>query len=90
MAFRPSAVSLFAERPNGSPRNLWSGRIRTLEPHGEGVRVEVGEVPDRASSVIAEVTAAAVAELSLAPGVGVWVAVKASEVEVYPRSVDGV
>ncbi len=89
-AFRPSAVSLFAERPNGSPRNLWPGRIRTLEPHGEGVRVEVGEVPDRASSVIAEVTAAAVAELSLAPGVGVWVAVKASEVEVYPRSVDGV
>ncbi len=85
-AFRPRAVALFAERPNGSPRNLWSGRIRTLEPHGEGVRVEVGDVPDRGSSVIAEITPAAVAELALVPGRAVWVAVKASEVEVYPRA----
>ncbi|HEY5822148.1 MAG TPA: ABC transporter ATP-binding protein [Propionibacteriaceae bacterium] len=84
VAFRPAAVSLFTSRPDGSPRNVWPGRIATLEPHGEGVRVEVADVPDTSSSVLAEVTAAAVAELDLRPGLEVWVAVKASEIEVYP------
>ena len=83
-AFRPAAVSLFTARPDGSPRNVWPGRIATLEPHGEGVRVEVAEVPDRTSSVLAEVTPAAVTELDLRPGREVWVAVKASEIEAYP------
>ncbi len=84
VAFRPAAVSLFTARPDGSPRNVWLGRISTLEPHGEGVRVEVAEVPDRTSSVLAEVTAAAVTELDLRPGREVWVSVKASEIEAYP------
>jgi molybdate transport system ATP-binding protein len=83
LAFRPSAVSLFTERPAGSPRNLWLGRVVGLEPHGEGVRVEVGEAPDRASTILAEVTPAAVAELNLHPGREIWAAVKASDVEVY-------
>ena len=63
VAFRPSAVSLFTQRPDGTPRNLWLGRITAVEPHGEGVRIEVGEVPARGSSILAEVTPAAVAEL---------------------------
>jgi molybdate transport system ATP-binding protein len=85
VAFRPSAVSLFTRRPDGSPRNLWPGRIATVEPHGDGVRIEVAEVPDRRSSILAEVTPVAVAELRLRPDSQVWVSVKASEVEVYPR-----
>jgi len=83
VAFRPAAVSLFVHRPDGSPRNLWAGRLVTLEPHGEGVRVEVAEVPDRASSILAEITPAAVADLDLRPGREVWAAVKASDIEVY-------
>jgi molybdate transport system ATP-binding protein len=83
VAFRPAAVSLFVHRPDGSPRNLWAGRIVALEPHGEGVRVEIGEVPDRSSSILAEITPSAVADLELRPGSEVWAAVKASEIAVY-------
>jgi molybdate transport system ATP-binding protein len=89
VAFRPSAVSLFTGRPEGSPRNLWPGRITAVEPHGEGVRIEVAEVPDHGSSILAEVTPAAVAELGLRADREVWASVKASEVEVYPRDDDG-
>jgi len=86
VAFRPAAVSLFVQRPDGSPRNLWAGRIAALEPHGEGVRVEIGEVPDRRSSILAEVTPSAVADLRLRLGSEVWAAVKASDIEVYSSS----
>jgi molybdate transport system ATP-binding protein len=85
VAFRPASVALFTERPDGSPRNLWSGSIVGVEPHGDGVRVEVGGVPDGTSSILAEVTPAAVADLGLRPGAAVWAAVKASDVEVYPQ-----
>jgi molybdate transport system ATP-binding protein len=85
VAFRPSGVALFRERPDGSPRNVWPGIIVGLEPHGDGVRVDVGGAPDAASSILAEVTPAAVADLGLEPGVPVWAAVKASDAEVYPR-----
>ena len=85
-AFRPAAVALFLARPAGSPRNVWPGRVAGLEPHGDGVRVEVDGAPDPASTLLAEVTPAAVAELGLAPGVEVWAAVKASDIDVYPVS----
>jgi molybdate transport system ATP-binding protein len=83
VAFRPAAVSLFVHRPDGSPRNLWAGRIAALEPHGEGVRAEIAGAPDRQSSILAEITPSAVAELELVPGREVWAAVKASDIEVY-------
>ncbi|CAA9303099.1 MAG: Molybdenum ABC transporter ATP-binding protein ModC [uncultured Friedmanniella sp.] len=83
-AFRPATVALFTRRPEGSPRNVWRGRVAGLEPHGAGVRVEVAGAPDGGSSILAEVTAAAVAELDLRPGSPVWAAVKASDVTVYP------
>ena len=83
-AFRPAAVSLFTSLPHGSPRNVWAGTVAGLEPHGSGVRVEVAGAPGGAASILAEVTAAAVAELALRPGSAVWATVKASDVEVYP------
>jgi molybdate transport system ATP-binding protein len=83
-AFRPAAVSLFTARPEGSPRNVWAGTVVGLEPHGDGVRVQVGGVPDDRTAILAEVTAAAVAELDLRPGTTVWATVKASDVAVYP------
>jgi len=86
VAFRPSAVSLFLQRPAGSPRNVWRGRVAGLEPHGDGVRVEIAAVPDASSVLLAEVTPAAVAELGLGPGADVFAAVKASDVDAYPAS----
>ena len=83
-AFRPAAVSLFTMRPSGSPRNVWAGMVSGLEPHGDGVRVQLDPVPAAGSAVLAEVTAGAVAELDLRPGAAVWAAVKASDVAVYP------
>ena len=86
VAFRPAAVSLFVHRPDGSPRNLWAGRIAALEPHGDGVRAEIAGAPDRQSSILAEITPSAVAYLELVPGSQVWAAVKASDIEVYAAS----
>jgi molybdate transport system ATP-binding protein len=74
--FRPSAVGVFREAPGGSPRNVLRVTISELEPVGEQIRV-------RAAGLSADVTAAAVAELDLAPGTPVVFAVKASEVAVY-------
>jgi molybdate transport system ATP-binding protein len=71
---------LHLSRPAASPRNVWPGRVRGLTPHGDAVRVEVdGPLP-----VLADVTAAAVAELQLVPGTAVWASVKATEVRLYP------
>jgi molybdate transport system ATP-binding protein len=80
-AFRPAAVAVYPERPTGSPRNVWAGTVTAAEPHGDAVRlgVEAGGLP-----VLADCTAAAVAELGLVPGTPVWVSVKAAEIEVYP------
>ncbi len=80
-AVRPESVALFLARPEGSPRNVWPLRLAGAVPHGTTVRCELtGEVP-----LVADVTAAAFAELGLVPGAQVWAAVKASEVAVYAR-----
>lgn len=75
--FSPSAVSVFRERPVGSPRNSVETVVTELEPHGHQVRV-------RTAYLSADVTPAAVAELDLVPGTPVVLSVKASEVAVYP------
>jgi molybdate transport system ATP-binding protein len=80
-AVRPESVALYLSRPEGSPRNVWPARLAGAVPHGGTVRCELeGEVP-----LVADVTAAAFAELGLAPGSRVWAVVKASEVAVYAR-----
>ena len=76
----PRAVSLHRSRPEGSARNAWPGRVTAVEPVGDRLRVRVDANP----SVVAEVTAEAVADMGLADDVDVWVAVKATEVVVYP------
>ena len=86
VAFAPAAVALFARRPEGSPRNVWRGLVTSLEPHGSGVRVEVAGAPDGNSSILAEITPAAAAELGIVPGSRMWAAVKASDVDIYPTA----
>jgi molybdate transport system ATP-binding protein len=76
----PRAVALHAREPEGSPRNVWLEKVRSLDLEGSRVRVGMdGEVP-----LVAEVTPAAVADLSLAEGEMIWASVKATEVTVYP------
>ena len=76
----PRAVAIHRSRPDGSPRNAWAGRVAAVEPIGDRFRVQVDAHP----SVVAEVTGAAVQEIGLTDGAEVWVAVKATEIEVYP------
>ncbi|RBY79939.1 ABC transporter ATP-binding protein [Blastococcus sp. TF02A-26] len=81
VAVRPESVALWPQRPEGSPRNVWPVRLASATPHGATVRCELaGEVP-----LLADVTAAAFAEMGLAPGAQLWATVKASEVAVYER-----
>jgi len=75
----PRAVALHRSRPDGTPRNVWPGAVEAVDPEGERARVRVtGPL-----TIVAEVTAAAVIDLHLAPGAPVWVAVKATDVQVY-------
>jgi len=76
----PRAVALHRRPPEGSPRNVWPGRVAAVDPEGDRARVLV----DGAVPLVAEVTAGAVGELGLAPGVEVWASVKATEVGVHP------
>lgn len=78
-AFSPGAVSLFGERPAGSPRNVWHGRVTSVSPHGDAVRVQV----DAAVPLLADITPAALATLDLRPGSPIWASVKATEVSIY-------
>jgi molybdate transport system ATP-binding protein len=78
---QPHAVALHTRPPEGSPRNQWPGVVEGFDLLGDRVRVRIGgEVP-----LVAEVTPAAVASLGLDQGQAVWAAVKATEVETYPR-----
>ena len=76
----PRAVALHRSRPDGSARNTWPGRIVSVEPFGDRFRVQVDAQPP----VVAEVTAAGVDAIGLAEGAPVWVAIKATEIDVYP------
>jgi molybdate transport system ATP-binding protein len=77
----PSAVALHATEPEGSPRNRWPMTVREIEPSGERARVRLhGPVP-----LVAEITAASLADLRLQSGQGVWASVKATELRCYPR-----
>ncbi len=72
----PSAVTLHRTAPSGSARTVLSGPVLETRALGGRVRVTVGSHPP----VVAEVTAAAAAELDLSGGGSVWAAVKATEV----------
>jgi molybdate transport system ATP-binding protein len=74
--FRPQAVSVFHQRPVGSPRNTFRVRLTDLEVRGDQVRLHAGDLS-------AEITAHAAADLDIRVGGEVEFVVKASEVAVY-------
>ncbi|MGW1674190.1 ABC transporter ATP-binding protein [Streptomyces sp. NPDC002324] len=81
VAFPPSAVTLYRDRPTGaSARNLWRCAVAGLETHGDRIRADLtGELP-----LAADLTTVAAAELGLHPGAEVWAAVKAMQTHAYP------
>ena len=81
MAIRPRSVAVHRTRPEGSPRNAWEATVTGVEAAADRVRLATdGPVP-----ATAEITPAALADLAVGPGDRVWLAVKATEVDVYPR-----
>ena len=79
VAVRPESVGVHRERPEGSARNVWRGRVTDVtDLHGR-IRLDVVGPPD----VAVDVTAAAVAELGLTHGAEVWLSLKATEPDVY-------
>ncbi|PKW06441.1 molybdate transport system ATP-binding protein [Streptomyces sp. 1222.5] len=81
VAFPPSAVTLFRDRPTGaSARNVWRCEVTGLETHGDQIRADLtGELP-----LAADLTTVAAAELGLHPGAPVWATVKATQTHAYP------
>jgi molybdate transport system ATP-binding protein len=76
----PNAVVVHAEHPAGSARNVWPGTIALVERSAQRVRLRI----ESALNIVAEITPAALAALDLREGARVWVAVKATEVDVQP------
>lgn len=78
----PEAVAVHLEQPGGSPRNVLSAVVVSLEPRGAVVRVRL-EVASQ--QLAADVTTQSVAQLGLHPGQRVWAVVKAVQVRLYGR-----
>ncbi len=76
--FSPTAVAIHLTAPAGSPRNVFSATVGSVDVLGETVRIGLdGPLP-----LSADVTTAAVSAMGLRPGMTVWAAVKATEIEV--------
>ncbi|MFJ6795297.1 ABC transporter permease [Streptomyces sp. NPDC091268] len=74
----PEAVSVYRDRPGGSPRNIWPGTVREITSVGSRLRVLIASAG--APDLVAEITPQAAADLSLADGTPVWTSVKATEI----------
>jgi len=80
VTFRPQAVSLHRQQPEGSQRNAWRLVVIDVDRRLDRCRVRLdGGVP-----LVAEVTLAALDSLGIESGDEVWAAVKATEVTAYP------
>jgi molybdate transport system ATP-binding protein len=76
--FRPSAVAVYRDPVEGSPRNSFEVTISEIEPMANLIRVHAG-------ALHADVTVQAAADLELVAGRTVTFSVKATEVAVYAR-----
>jgi molybdate transport system ATP-binding protein len=80
VAVRPSAILISTQRPQpSSARNTWPAKITGLTLLADRVRLDLDGRPP----ALADVTPAAVAELSLDRGSQVWLTAKATDLEVY-------
>jgi molybdate transport system ATP-binding protein len=76
----PSAIAVFDHPPDASSvRNVWSGRVTSVELLADRVRLAVSGRPP----ALVDITPAALADLHLDVGQQVWLAAKATEVAAY-------
>jgi molybdate transport system ATP-binding protein len=75
----PRVVALHRAKPDGTPRNVWKGHATAIERVGDRVRVQMAGPPN----IVAEITPAAATDLALVDGTRLWIAVKATEVDMY-------
>jgi len=75
---RPAAVALHRHQPEGSPRNVWSTTIDTVDVSHGRVRVRVGAP----LALAVELTSGGFDSLEAEPGDEVWASIKASEIAV--------
>ena len=80
----PESVALYRERPSGSPRNVWPGRVAEMTTVGSRVRVLLAADGLPMPDIVAEITPAAAADLGLAERAPAWVSVKATEITLVP------
>jgi molybdate transport system ATP-binding protein len=76
---RPQAISLHANRPEGSARNVWHTTITGVDAHHDQVRITLAGPPE----LTAAVTPAAVADLGIAPGQEIWASLKATDIAIH-------
>jgi molybdate transport system ATP-binding protein len=79
VVFAPGEVTLSAERPSGSARNAFRGRVVEIVPAADRLRVRL----DVGVPLTAEITAQARSSLAIEPGRELWAAVKATGIRVY-------
>jgi molybdate transport system ATP-binding protein len=84
VAFPPTAISLYVEPLSGSPRNTWPAVVTGIEQHAHTVRVRLDATPTGPSTLLADITPAAVADLHLSPGQRLHATLKATEIHTYP------
>jgi molybdate transport system ATP-binding protein len=88
---RPHSIVVTRDAPTGSStRNVWPGRVVDLDRLGDRVRVRVEHLERTSGArhqmcMIAEITVAALEALGLRPDDDVYLAVKATEIDVTPR-----
>jgi molybdate transport system permease protein len=80
----PTAITLFAERPSGSARNVWRVSVDDLSVLGDRVRVFLSAGSEGPTKTVAEITPAARADLAVAPGSVHFATLKATELSVSP------
>ncbi len=81
ISFSSSAVSLYTDPPDGSPRNVWEATVSALHADGEIVRVGLAG-PFEATAII---TKESLHHLDLHLGSKCWAAIKANELNVIPK-----
>ena len=82
--FRPTSVAVHRTAPHGSPRNAIPVTVAEMDLHGTTVRIRGTDQADGTTGLAADITAAAAADLDLAPGQDLFFVVKAHEVELHP------
>jgi molybdate transport system ATP-binding protein len=81
--FAPSAIAVYRDKPQGSPRNVVEVVVAELDSQGPAIRIRAEEQPDGAPGLAADVTAESAADLELALGDRLYFVVKSQQVAVH-------